>query len=61
MDEEQSANYSLWTRLANDPGQSEQARQHYRALMQEHLHQQLRDAFRMASQKTASRERSPQS
>ena len=52
MDEAQSAEYALWVRLANDPRQSEQAREHYRALMQEYLHQQLRDAFKLASRKT---------
>jgi hypothetical protein len=52
--EEQSADYALWVKLANDPSQSEQAREKYRALMQEHLHQQLRDAFRLASQKAQS-------
>jgi hypothetical protein len=52
MNEEQD--YALWVKLANDPSQSEQVRQHYRALMEEHLHQQLRDAFRLASQKAQS-------
>ena len=48
MAEEHSTQYALWMKLANDPSQSELARQHYRALMEEHLHQQLRDAFRLA-------------
>jgi hypothetical protein len=55
MDEEPSAEYSLWMKLANDPSQSEQERRHYRALMEERLHQQLRAAFRLASEGTPSR------
>jgi hypothetical protein len=53
--EEPSEEYSLWVKLANDPSQPEQLRQHYRTLMEEHLHQQLREAFRLASQKVAPR------
>jgi hypothetical protein len=59
MDNGQLGDYSLWVQLANDPSQSEQARLYYRALMQEHLHQQLRDAFRMASQRTQSSKGAP--
>jgi hypothetical protein len=38
MDEAQASQYLLWVKLANDPSQSEQARQHYRALMEQSLH-----------------------
>jgi hypothetical protein len=53
MDEARSAEYRLWMKLANDPSQSEQARQHYRALMEEHLHLQLRSAFQLARRSVA--------
>jgi hypothetical protein len=55
MDETQSSQYLLWVKLANDRSQSEQARQHYRALMEESLHQQLREAFRLVRLKDTRR------
>lgn len=48
-----SDDYGLWVKLANDPSQSEQARQQYRELMQAHVHQKLREAFKLAAQSAA--------
>ena len=47
-----SGDYELWVRLANDPSQSEQARQQYRERMAEYVHQKMRAAFRFATQQT---------
>ena len=46
----QDSDYELWVRLANDPSQSEEARQQYRELMAAYVHQKMRDAFRFATQ-----------
>jgi hypothetical protein len=43
------ADYALWLQLANDPSQTEDAREHYRARMQEFMRARMRDAFRAAS------------
>ena len=48
----QDSDYELWVRLANDPSQSEDARQQYRERMAEYVHQKMRDAFRSATQQT---------
>jgi hypothetical protein len=61
LNDEESTNYSLWVRLANDPSQSEQARQHYRAQMEAFLRERMREAFRAASQKAHSGKSTPQS
>ena len=52
MSNDESSDYSLWVLLANDPSQSEEARQHYRARMEAYIHEQLREAFRFAAQQT---------
>jgi hypothetical protein len=52
MSETETSDYDLWVRLANDPSQTEEARQRYRALMEAHLHQKLRQAFQFAVQST---------
>ena len=49
MSNDESSNYALWVMLANDPSQSEEARQHYRAQMEVHVRQQLRAAFQAAA------------
>ena len=54
-----SDDYGLWVKLANDPSQSEQARQQYRELMQAHVHQKLRQAFQFAVQSTAPAPKKP--
>jgi len=55
MYEDESADYAMWVQLANDPSQTEEARQRYRARMDDYLITQLREAFRFASE--ASNER----
>jgi hypothetical protein len=52
MSHDESAEYSEWVQLANDPSQSEEARQHYRALMEAYIHEKLREAFQLAARKT---------
>ena len=52
MSDEESSDYSLWVQLANDPSQSEEARQRYRAQMEAYIHEQLREAFQLAAQQT---------
>jgi hypothetical protein len=44
-----SSDYALWVTLANDPKQSEDARQRYRELMAAYLRRTLRDAFQSAA------------
>jgi hypothetical protein len=45
-----SGDYELWVRLANDPSQSEEARQQYRARMEACVHEMMRAAFQFATQ-----------
>ena len=52
MSDDESSEYSQWVQLANDPSQSEEARQRYRALMDDYIHQKLREAFQLAARKT---------
>jgi hypothetical protein len=59
MGGEESSDYSLWVELANDPSQTEDVRQHYRALMEEYVHQQLREAFQLAAKQTPAAPESP--
>jgi flagellar biosynthesis protein FliP len=47
--------YDLWVQLANDPSQTQDARRHYRALMETYVHEQLREAFRLAAEQTPPR------
>jgi hypothetical protein len=44
--------YARWVTLANDPSQSEEARQHYREQMEAYLHGKLRTAFQFAAKQT---------
>ena len=44
--------YELWVRLANDPSQSEEARQQYRERMAAYVHEKMRAAFRFATEQT---------
>jgi hypothetical protein len=60
LNDDESTNYPLWVRLANDPSQSEQARQHYRAQMEAFLRDRMREAFRAASQKMLQPKDAPQ-
>jgi len=48
----QDSDYELWVRLASDPSQSEEARQQYRERMAAHVHEKMRNAFRLATQLT---------
>ena len=48
-EEDESSEYSRWVQLANDPSQSEEARQRYRVLMEAYIHEKLREAFRLAA------------
>ena len=52
MREDESADYALWVKLANDPSQTEEDRQRYRAQMDAHVHRKLREAFRFAVRST---------
>jgi flagellar biosynthesis protein FliP len=52
MIDEESSEYTQWVQLANDPSQSEEARQRYRALMEAYIHEKLREAFRLAADQT---------
>ena len=45
MSNDEDSNYALWVQLANDPSQSEEARQQYRAKMEAYIHEKLREAF----------------
>jgi uncharacterized protein (DUF885 family) len=54
MSNDESADYSLWVLLANDPSQPEATRQHCRARMEAYVHQQLREAFQLAAKQTPS-------
>jgi hypothetical protein len=47
--EEKFADYTLWMQLANDPSQTEEARQYYRARLESTVHTQMRDAFQSAA------------
>lgn len=49
MNDNEFADYALWLQLASDPSQTEQAREQYRARMQEFMRARMRDAFRAAS------------
>jgi hypothetical protein len=52
MSQDESCDYELWVRLANDPSQSEAARQQYRTRMEDYLRRKMREAFRMAAERT---------
>jgi hypothetical protein len=45
MSQAEDSAYAEWVQLANDPSQSEEARQKYRAQMEAYVHEQLRRAF----------------
>ena len=45
MSIDEDSDYAEWVQLANDPSQSEEARQRYRAQMEDYVHQKLREAF----------------
>jgi hypothetical protein len=53
MNDDGASEYTLWVKLANDPSQTEEARQQYRAQMEAHVHRKLREAFQFAVQSTA--------
>ncbi len=52
MSDQESSDYPLWVKLANDPSQSEEDRQRYRARMEAYMLQKMRDAFRFAAATT---------
>ena len=52
MSHDEAADYALWVKLANDPSQSEEARQHYRTKMEAYLQRKMREAFQMAARQT---------
>jgi hypothetical protein len=47
-----SSDYALWLALANDPNQSQEARQHYREQMEAHVRRKVREAFQLAAKQT---------
>ena len=52
MSTDNSSDYALWVELANDPNQSEEARQHYREQMEAHVRRKVREAFQFAAKQT---------
>jgi flagellar biosynthesis protein FliP len=52
MSKDEDSDYALWVQLANDPSQSEEARQQYRAQMEAYIHAKLREAFQFAANQT---------
>jgi hypothetical protein len=55
MSTDDSSDYALWLALANDPNQSEEARQHYRGQMEAHVRRKVREAFQFAAKQTSPR------
>jgi flagellar biosynthesis protein FliP len=53
MSNDEDSDYGLWVQLANDPSQSEEARQQYRAKMEAYIHEKLREAFQFAANQTS--------
>ena len=53
MSRDEDSDYALWVQLANDPSQSEEARQQYRAKMEAYIHEKLREAFQFAANQTS--------
>jgi GTP1/Obg family GTP-binding protein len=53
MNIDDSSDYALWVKLANDPNQSEESRRHYRERMESYIHRKLREALQFATQQTA--------
>jgi hypothetical protein len=53
MSTDDSSDYALWVALANDPNQSEEARQHYREQMEAHVRRKVREAFQFAAKQTS--------
>jgi hypothetical protein len=56
---DESADYALWVKLASDPSESEEARQHYRTQMEAYLHRRMREAFQLAAQQARAAPPSP--
>jgi flagellar biosynthesis protein FliP len=52
MSSNESSDYARWIELANDPSQSEEARRHYRTLMEAYVQKRLREAFQLAAKQT---------
>jgi hypothetical protein len=52
MSQDEASDYELWVKLANDPAQSQEARQQYRAQMEAYVHRKMREAFRLAAEQT---------
>jgi flagellar biosynthesis protein FliP len=59
MTEDEASDYALWVKLANDPSQTEESRQRYRAQMEAHVHRKLRQAFQFALHSTAPAPKKP--
>jgi hypothetical protein len=47
---DESSDYFAWMQLANDPSQTEEARQQYRARMEEFVRARMLSAFRLAAE-----------
>jgi hypothetical protein len=58
MDDD-SSDYALWVALANDPDQSEEARQRYRKQMEAHVRRKVREAFQCAAKQTSPHPKDP--
>ena len=50
MTVDESSDYVAWMQLANDPSQTQEIRQEYRARMEEFVHARMVSAFRLASE-----------
>ena len=59
MSQDEASDYEVWVRLANDPSQSDEARQRYRAQMEAYVHKKMREAFRLAAEQTLHGQRRP--
>jgi hypothetical protein len=59
MNTDDASDYALWVALANDPDQSEEARQHYRERMEAHVRRKVREAFQFAAKQTSPRHEDP--
>jgi hypothetical protein len=52
MNPDESSDYARWVVLANDPRESEEARQHCREQMEAHVRRKMREAFQFTVKQT---------
>ncbi len=49
MNSNEASEFTRWVELANDPSQSEEARQQYRSRMEAYVHRKMREGFQLAA------------